>query len=65
MIVKQVTYSGSSKKFSVKIGNKEYTCYIHPFNGNGFTVITGNGKEENYQDITDTKLGVEIYLHCK
>ena len=64
MIVKQIPYTGNSKKFSVKIGKKEYTCYIHSFNGNGFTVVTGNGKEENCQNITDTKLGSEIYLNC-
>ena len=61
MIIKEVTYYvNGKKKYSVLYNGKEYTCYIHPFMSPGYTVCTGNG-----QDITETCLGSEIFLHIK
>ena len=66
MTVKEVPYPvRGKKKYSVLHNGKEYTCYVHPFMSKGYTVCTGNGKDETCKDITGTRLAAEIFLHCK
>ena len=66
MIIKEVPYPvNGKKKYSVLHNGKEYSCYIHPFISPGYTVCTGNGQDETYKDITETRLASEIFLHCR
>ena len=66
MTVNEVPYPvNGKKKYSVLYNGKEYTCYIHPFMSPGYTVCTGNGKDNTFKDITVTRLATEIFLHCK
>lgn len=63
MIIKKIPYKASgTRKYSVMHNGKEYTCYLNPYNGD--LVVTGNGKNENYKDISDTTLGLKIALAC-
>lgn len=63
MIIKKIPYKASgTRKYNVTHNGKEYTCYLNPYNGN--SVVTGNGKNENYKDISDTTLGLKIALAC-
>ena len=63
MIIKSVPYqANNTKKYSVIHKEKEYTCYLNPYNGN--SVVTGNGKNSACKDISDTILGIEIMLAC-
>lgn len=50
------------KKYKVIHNGKEYTCYLDTWNGN--LVVTGDGNAENFENITNTKLGMEIILNC-
>lgn len=64
MVIKQIPYNGSSKKYYVNIGGILYTCYTHPFNlASNFVVIGDGGKDSII--ITDTILGQKILLACK
>ena len=66
MTVKEVPYPvNGKKKYSVLHNEKEYTCYMHPFMSPGYTVCTGNGKDNTCKNITGTRLATEIFLHCK
>lgn len=63
MIIKKIPYKASdTRKYNVMHNGKEYTCYLNPYNGD--LVVTGNGKNENYRDISDTTLGLKIALAC-
>lgn len=63
MIIKKIPYKSSgTRKYNVMHNGKEYTCYLNPYNGN--LVITGNGQNANYRDISDTTLGLKIALAC-
>lgn len=63
MIIKKIPYKASgTRKYNVTHNGKEYTCYLNPYNGD--LVVTGNGKNENYKDISDTTLGLKIALAC-
>ena len=65
MKVKEVDYPVTGKrKFNVIHKGKEYTCYLHPFMNPGFTVVTGNGNNEDYKNIIVTHLSYEIALQC-
>ena len=50
------------RKYKVIHNGQEYTCYLDIWNGN--LVVTGDGNTEDFKDITNTKLGMEIILHC-
>ena len=50
------------RKYKVIHKGKEYTCYLDTWNGN--LVVTGNGNTKDFENITDTKLGMEIILKC-
>ena len=66
MIIKEVTYPvNGKKKYSVLHNGKQYTCYIQPFIGYGYTVCTGKGQDETCKDITGSRIASEIFLHCK
>lgn len=66
MIVREIPYPAIGKrKFSIIHNDNEYTCYTHPFMSPGYTVCTGNGKDNDCKDITGTRLAAEIFLHCK
>ena len=66
MTVKEVPYPvNGKKKYSVLYNGKEYTCYIHPFMSPGYTVCTGNGRDETCKDLTETQRASEIFLHCR
>ena len=66
MKVKEVDYPVTRKrKFNVIHKGKEYTCYLHPFMSPGFTVVTGDGNNKDYKDITGTRLSYEIALQCQ
>ena len=63
MIIKKIPYKASgTRKYNVTHNGKEYTCYLNPYNGD--LVVAGNGKNENYKDISDTTLGLKIALAC-
>lgn len=63
MEITRVEYPVSyKKKYRVIHNNKEYTCYLDTWNGN--LVVTGDGNAEDFENITDTKLGMEIILKC-
>lgn len=63
MVIKKIPYKASgTRKYNVTHNGKEYTCYLNPYNGD--LVVTGNGKNENYKDISDTTLGLKIALAC-
>lgn len=63
MVIKKISYKASgTRKYNVTHNGKEYTCYLNPYNGD--LVVTGNGKNENYKDISDTTLGLKIALAC-
>ena len=63
MIIKKIPYKASgTRKYNIMHNGKEYTCYINPYNGN--SVVTGNGQNVTYRDISDTTLGAEIVLAC-
>lgn len=65
MKIKEVDYPVTGKrKFNVIHKGKEYTCYLHPFMSPGFTVVTGNGNNKDYKNITGTHLSYEIALQC-
>ena len=51
-----------AKKYKVIHNGKEYSCYIKSCTNN--LVVTGNGNEEIYKDITNTNLGAEIIIAC-
>lgn len=66
MIVKEVDYPVTGKrKFLVIHNEKKYTCYLHPFMNPGFTVVTGNGNDREYKNITGTNLSYKIRLQCR
>ena len=50
------------RKYKVIHDGQEYTCYLDIWNGNH--VVTGDGNTEDFEDITNTKIGMEIILHC-
>ena len=63
MIIKKIPYKASgTRKYNVMHNGKEYTCYLNPYNGN--SVVTGDGQNATYRDISDTTLGTEIVLAC-
>ena len=63
MLIKTIPYkANNTRKFNVICNGHEYTCYLNPYNGD--LVVTGNGKNENYRDISDTTLGLKIALAC-
>ena len=62
--VEEVPYVNGKRKFEVIVDDKRYTCYIHPFMWEGFSVCTGNGKLPECKDITDTELGWKIRTAC-
>ena len=66
MLIKEIPYPAIGKrKFSIIHKDKEYTCYIHPFMSPGYSIFTGNGKDETCKDITGSQLAAEIFLRCK
>lgn len=66
MEVKEANYPVMGKrKFNVIYKGKEYTCYLHSFMSPGFTVVTGNGNNKDYKNITGTHLSYEIALQCQ
>lgn len=63
MKITRVEYPVSyKKKYKVIHNNKEYTCYLDTWSEN--LVVTGDGNAENFDDITNTKLGMEIISKC-
>lgn len=58
MQIKRIDYpKRDTKKYEVIENNQKYICYINCWNGN-------NVFDENNNNITDTKLGMEIILEC-
>ena len=63
MVIKKIPYKSSgTRKYNVMHNGKEYTCYLNPYNGD--SVVTGNGQNVTYKDISDTTLGLKIALAC-
>lgn len=63
MEITRVKYPVSyKKKYKVIHKGKEYTCYLDAWSGN--LVVTGDGNAENFENITNTNLGMEIILNC-
>ena len=49
------------RKYKVIHNNKEYICYLNAW-GENMAIIQND--DQTFEDITDTKLGMEIILSC-
>ena len=63
MQIERVCYPVTGKrKYKVIHNDKDYTCYLCSCMPN--LVVTGDGRTEDFEDITHTNLGARIMIAC-